>query len=474
MRKNNLFVFLLSILWLGMVWACKPTEEEPAKLDVSSPAVELDAEGENTEVSITSNASWSVQASSDWLSITPVAGQGNQTISITAIKNESSESRTGTIRVIAEALSQEIQVTQLPGKTVPAYYIPADQTDMRDLSSLDLAANMGIGWNLGNSLEAIGGETAWGNPVVTKKLIGAVKAAGFTAVRIPVAWSKFTDESNFTIDPAWSGRVEEVVNYVLDNDMYAIINIHWDGGWMQPTFAEEDGVNTRLEAMWVQIALHFRDYDDHLLFAGTNEVMVEGDYGTPKPEHTAVQNGYNQTFVDAVRGTGGRNVYRHLIVQSFNTNIDHAVGFMEMPSDDTPDRLMMEVHYYDPYEFALNTDSPVSQWGNEADDPSKTAKWGGEEYAIGQFQKMKSHFVDQGIPVIVGEYGAISKTNLEDHTVYRGYYLEKITKTMLDHSLVPFYWDNGHTGNHGFGLFDRNNGEQVYPALIKKILPNIN
>ncbi|GGF28601.1 cellulase [Echinicola rosea] len=456
-----------------MGWACKSAEEEPAKLHISSMEIVWDEEGGEREVSITSNGPWTIAVSDDWLSVTPLSGQGSQCLSITVLANTSSEGREAAITLRAGSLHRTIKAKQLAGESFPAYYIPADQTDMRQISSLELAGEMGVGWNLGNSLEAIGGETAWGNPVVTKQLIDAVKTAGFTAVRIPVAWSKFTDESNFTIDPLWKERVEEVVNYVLDSDMYAIINIHWDGGWMQPTYAAEAAVNARLEAMWIQIALHFRDYDDHLLFAGTNEVMVEGDYGTPKPEYTEVQNGYNQTFVDAIRSTGGRNAHRHLIVQSFNTNIDHAVEFMEMPEDMIADRLMMEVHYYDPFEFALDADSPVSQWGNIADDPTKTAGWGGEAHAVGQFQKMKTHFVDKGIPVIVGEYGAISKTNLEDHSIYRAYYLEKITQTMLDQSLVPFYWDNGHTGNHGFGLFNRKNGHQAYPNLIENLLPNI-
>ncbi|AGA77434.1 cellulase family glycosylhydrolase [Echinicola vietnamensis] len=475
MHQNNRVVSLIFLfLLLGMEWACKSSEEEPSKLDVSSTRIELEADGESKEVSISSNTAWSAHASANWINMTPSSGTGSQTVSIAALANTTPDSREAVVQIVAGSLQREIQVSQAAGKSHPSYYIPADQTEMREISSLELAPELGIGWNLGNSLEAIGGETAWGNPAVTKELIDAVKAAGFSAVRIPVAWSKFTDESSFTIDPAWAERVEEVVNYVLDNDLYAIINIHWDGGWMQPTYVAEDAVNARLEAMWVQIALHFRDYDDHLLFAGTNEVMVDGDYGQPTPEYRTVQNGYNQTFVNAVRGTGGRNAYRHLVVQSFNTNIDHAVDFMEMPVDEVKDRLMAEVHYYDPYEFALDADSPVSEWGANADNPSKTAGWGGEAYATGQFKKMKSHFVDKGIPVIVGEYGAISKTNLEDHAVYRAYYLEWITQAMLDQSLVPFYWDNGHTGNHGFGLFDRNNGEQVYPDLIDKITPSIN
>lgn len=124
-------------------------------------------------------------------------------------------------------------------KLVDEFFIDPDMTGMRDINSLELVKEFGLGCNLGNSLKAIGGETAWGNPPATKAFIDKVKAAGFNSVRIPIAWSRFSNSSNYTIQASWMLRVEEVVNYVLDNDMYAIINIHWDGGWLQPTFAQE-------------------------------------------------------------------------------------------------------------------------------------------------------------------------------------------------------------------------------------------
>src|SRR5690606_33567511 len=176
------------------------------------------------------------------------------------------------------------------------------------------------------SLEAIGGETAWRNPLVTQQLINSVKAAGFDTLRVPVACSKFSDAENFVIESSWMDRVEEVLNYGLNADMYVIVNIYWYIGCMQPTYAQQNYVNNRLAIMWEQIANRFRDYDDRLLFAGTNEVMVEGDYGTPTEEYYTVQNSFNQTFVTTVRATGGRNATRHLVVQGFNTNIDHTVN----------------------------------------------------------------------------------------------------------------------------------------------------
>src|SRR5512145_1153343 len=211
--------------------------------------------------------------------------------------------------------------------------IPPDNSGMRNLTSFEFSKNMTAGWNAGNSLDAIGGETAWGNPMISKRLIDSVKAAGFNVVRIPIAWSKFTDATTYTIDADFMKRVAVVVNYVLENGMVAIINIHWDGGWMQPTYAKQEYVNHRLSIMWKQIASHFRDYDDHLIFAGTNEIMVTNDYGAPSKEYYTVQNSFNQTFVNTVRSTGGRNYYRYLAVQGFNTNIGHTLDFFAMPVD---------------------------------------------------------------------------------------------------------------------------------------------
>jgi len=338
------------------------------------------------------------------------------------------------------------------------------------LTSVQLTRLMGAGWNLGNSLDAIGGETAWGNPMISQQLINSVKAAGFKTIRLPVAWSQFSDEANFVIKSAWMDRVEQVVNYALNNDMYVVMNIHWDGGWMQPTYAQQTYVNNRLKIMWTQIATRFKNYDDRLIFAGTNEVMVDGDYGTPTVEYYTVQNSFNQTFVDAVRATGGKNATRFLTVQGFNTNIDHAVNFAKMPTDSVANKLLMEVHYYDPYNFTLNTSSSITQWGNIATNPSATETWANESYVDAQFQKMKSIFIDKGVGVILGEYGVVSRTNVSGHETYRVYWNQYITKSAVQHGMVPVYWDNGFSGNGGMAIFDRNSGVQLYPNIIQAIM----
>ena len=437
--------------------------------NVNTTAITVDDKSNTEVITITTTESWTISNTADWLTLSATSGSGTQTLTLTIVMNELSTSRNAELSIHAGSLTKTIAIQQSAAK-VNDYDIPADTTDMRDIDSAAFTDLMGLGFNIGNSLDAVGGETAWGNPLITKALVDAIKAAGFNSIRLPVAWSQFSDANNFIIKAEWLNRVEEVVNYALVNDMYVMINIHWDGGWMQPTNADKDYVNNRLAIMWQQIATHFRDYDDHLLFAGTNEVMVEGDYGTPTTEYYTVQNSFNQTFVKTVRKTGGRNVYRQLIVQGFNTNIDHTINFFTMPLDTTPDRLMVEVHFYDPFSFTLEeANDNTSQWGQNATDISKTAGWGDEAAVDAQFLKMRDHFFDQNIGIILGEYGAISRNKIADHEQYRIYWNEYITQAAIDNKMVPFYWDNGYTGEHSLGLFNRATAAEAYPNLIDAI-----
>jgi endoglucanase len=358
-----------------------------------------------------------------------------------------------------------------PAPAPPPAPAPAPApSGMRDLTSLQLSKLMGSGWNLGNSLEAIGGETAWGNPATTQALMNAIKAAGFKTVRIPVSWRQYADASD-VISATWMARVAQVVDYAQSAGLYALINIHWDGGWMQPTFAAQAAANARINKFWTQIGSHFKAYDDTLLFAGTNEVMVEGDYGTPKAEYATVQNGFNQQFVTAVRATGGNNAVRHLVVQGFNTNIDHTLAFAVMPTDTATGRLMMEVHYYDPYNFTLNDKSAIWQWGAGATDAKARQAGFDEAWADAQFQKMKVGYVDKGIPVVLGEFGAIRRTEYPGAEAYRLAWNKYVARSAWTHGMVPVYWDAGAaTENHSMGLFNRTTGAQVYPELIKALV----
>jgi endoglucanase len=324
-------------------------------------------------------------------------------------------------------------------------------------TATQVAGQIKLGWNLGNTLEAQCGETAWGNPMASQQLVNAVKAAGFNAIRIPAAWDCHANQSTMTIDAAWMARVKQVVDYAYGQGMYVILNIHWDGGWLQdhPTFAFQTAVNQKQNAFWTQIATTFRNYDEHLLFAGTNE--VHADFGTPTSEHITVQQSYNQTFVNAVRATGGNNASRTLVVQTYNTNAWHGLDFFTPPSDTIANRLIVEIHHYDPYDYTLNPSGSCLFWG--APYPTQGAcTWAQEAYIDDLFSRVRAKWVDQGIPVIIGEYGVATRPNL--NLPSRQYYLEYNNRAAATNGLKTFYWDNGvqPSQTNGFALFDRNSG----------------
>lgn len=326
-----------------------------------------------------------------------------------------------------------------------------------------LSRAMTPGINLGNTLEAIPNETAWGQPLTTQAVMDGYKAAGFRSVRIPVAWSQYADTEH-SIEPQWMARVKQVVDHARQAGLYVVINVHWDGGWMDhPTYDRQATINAKLTRFWVQIAEAFKDYDEHLLFAGTNEVGMEKTTGTPKPEWVAVQNGFNQTFVDVVRASGGNNATRYLVVQGYFTNIDTTVASNVVPTDTVTNRLFMEVHYYDPYNFTLNGTSAVWQWGSMATDPAATETWANEAWADSQFLKMKTRFLDRGVGVIVGEYGAYVKRNHPGMAAQRRYWAQYVTRSITRHGLVPMWWDTGE-------LIDRTTGAQKLPDVIATIV----
>ena len=193
-------------------------------------------------------------------------------------------------------------------------------------NAMELMKEIAIGWNLGNSLEATGGETAWGNPATTKAMITKIKELGFSAVRIPCAWNDYlASDGSYEIQASWLNRVKEVVDYCVDNELYVILNIHWDGGWLENDIPNgyNKAVDQKQRALWQQIATFFRNCDERLIFAGCNEPNVED------ADDKAVLLQYEQTFVDAVRATGGKNVYRNLIVQGPATDIDKTIQWMD-------------------------------------------------------------------------------------------------------------------------------------------------
>lgn len=348
-----------------------------------------------------------------------------------------------------------------------------ENTPTRDITSLELVADMGLGWNLGNTLDALPEEISWGNPRATNELIKAVKDAGFKTVRIPITWIDHTgDAPDYEIDEDWMDRVEEVVGYVLDNDMYAIINIHHDGGhgisgmWLSPKESDyEEGI-ARFTKVWEQISERFKNYSDYLIFESMNE--IHDNYKVPTQANNDIIANFNQKFVDIVRASGGNNAKRHLLIPGYNTNIDHTIAGLVMPNDEIEDRLIVSVHFYDPWTFAAQGDNYTLEWGKSG---QRVDSWGQEDWVDTIFGKLKSTYIDNNIPVIIGEYGAVVRAE-EGHEKYRRYYMEYVTKAAYDNGIMTVYWDNGYNGTSGeaFGLFDRRSNEQLHGDIIEAMV----
>ena len=366
-----------------------------------------------------------------------------------------------------------------------------DTTSFEDLNQSQIVEAMGPGWNLGNQLESVTDnvpeETNWGNPVITEKLIQSVKAAGFKSIRIPVSYfAKIDDDKDYTIDSKWLDRVQEVVNYCIKNDLYAVINIHGDGyntidgGWLLCNGKNQTEIKKKYKKVWKQIAERFKNYDEHLLFESMNEEF-DGSYSEPNKEYYQNINDYNQIFVDTVRKTGDNNTKRWLIIPGWNTNIDYTAGDygFKLPTDQYRDksidkeeqRIMISVHYYSPWDFCGGENGVITQWGNEADDPSKTSTTCDETYMKNQLNLMKTTFADKGYPVFIGEYGSIGKTSYDsENEYYRAYFARKLCQLSRKNGCIPMYWDNGYNGVHGFGLFDRTTCEVTQPVIIDAIM----
>ena len=338
-----------------------------------------------------------------------------------------------------------------------------DNGVMREgLTALEATRLMGNGINLGNTLEAcdnnvgiktnapLSYETYWGQPKTTQAMIDGMKAAGFDTIRIPVAWmtnATHLYEGDYTIDAGYMDRVEEVVRYARKAGMYVIINDHWDGGWYG-MFGSESAETRALameayKGMWQQIAERFRDYSDYLIFESANEELG-GRFDENSPlycsdsvvtyltddERYALTNEINQTFVDVVRATGGNNATRFLLIAGYSTNIDQTCDDrFQMPKDTADSKLMVSVHYYDPWSYCgASSAASATKWGKVSD----------YEYLDQQLAKM-TKFTEAGYGVVIGEYGALPGSDgLKDNMLaYHTAFLDACTKYNLTNCL----WD---------------------------------
>ncbi|MGN0638923.1 MAG: cellulase family glycosylhydrolase [Huintestinicola sp.] len=327
------------------------------------------------------------------------------------------------------------------------------------------------GWNLGNTLDSCGEwiglytdgkpssyETAWGNPTASKKLIAAVKKAGFNAVRVPVTWAEHIDDSG-NIDKEWFDRVQEVVDYVISQDMYCVLNVHHDAGadgWLEASAECYRKNSKKFAALWKNIALRFKDYGEKLIFEGFNEMLDSENSWTDartKDAYKAV-NDFNQLFVDTVRKTGGNNAERNLMVQVYSGSCsEKALAGFVLPDDTAKDHLIIHTHNYDPQGFTASDatwTTMTDKWGT---DPEKA-------YFDKLFSRLDSFAKKQGAPLVIGEFGADFKDNNSSRKLYAEYFVSAAAK----HGIKCFWWD---TGN--MALFDREKCTVTHPEIVKAL-----
>jgi len=311
-----------------------------------------------------------------------------------------------------------------------------------------LVANIKVGWNLGNSLDSYDTrtnseddyETLWGNAKTTQEVFDTIKKKGFNAVRIPVSWTNHIDKDG-NIDGFWMQRVQEVVDYAMNDELYVILNMHHDDfTWLTPTREAEAEVTEKYVKIWSQIAERFQDYDEHLLFEGLNEPRVidsPNEWTGGTAEERTVINHLLQKFVATVRSSGGNNPNRTLIITTHAASIsDSALDGVRLPNDGN---IVISVHNYAPYKLTTSEYPDARSF----DDAGK--------YELGQeFDKLYEKFVSRGIPVIIGEFGAEDKNNDTVRAAYYSYYVSEAAKR----NIPCFIWDNG--TKESYGLLDRN------------------
>lgn len=332
--------------------------------------------------------------------------------------------------------------------TEPVETVPGSMS-VRDMTTQEVVKDMGLGINLGNTFEATGGsgssvhafETMWGSPEVTQPLIQGYADAGFGVMRLPVAWSNLMGE-DYTISPELLARVDEVTGWAVDSGMYVIMNIHWDGGWWEKFPTEKEECMKKYTRIWEQITEYYNKYGDKLMFESLNEEgcwdsvwnRYSGSDGPEKAEAYGLLNEINQKFVDIVRASGGNNEGRHLLIAGYGTDVDLTCDDAFVMPNDPAGRCAVSVHYYTPSTLCI-LDKDAS-WGKER------KKWGHEKdvkQMTDYMDKLKEHFVDKGVPVIVGEYGCVAVKHKSPQTIRK--FNVCAAQLMYDRGICPVLWD---------------------------------
>lgn len=438
---------------------------------VSDAEINATAEGGTFNIVVSANEKPTIK-SSDWWVTSPEATEADGVYTFAAVvaQNLTTSARSATLTVSNTGGEVTVTVNQAAGSS-------SDDSDMPS-DAKTLIGKIYAGINIGNTMECTSGEGAWSGYKVNSAYVAGLKAAGFNAVRIPCAWHSYikSGSTTYEIDATWMARVKEVVDYCISNGMYVVLNSHWDTGWLEDNIfasAQEKNIVAEQKAIWTQIATAFKDYDEHLIFSGCNEPgMNETSSGGKSwaSDASAITRlvEYGQTFIDAVRATGGRNALRCLVFQGLGTDIANTYTYMKTyPTDVAKDRLIAEVHYYEPYQWALMEND--ASWGkvfyywgkdNHKSGSNHNPTWGEESWVSEQFGKMKTQFVDNGIPVIIGEFSSrIQSTGCDSseaidqelHQKSRAYFNEVVTREAKNNGCAPFYWETGTEINRNTG-----------------------
>ncbi len=339
----------------------------------------------------------------------------------------------------------------------PKLSAKADYFTMRDITAAELVAEMNVGINIGNSFDSVGSsETSWGNPVVTRELIRSYRDAGFNTIRLPITW-KYHMDGEGNPNAAWLDRIQDVVDWILAEDMYCIINTHHEQSWLNTNSSGMSSRKAIFQNLWTGIANKFIAYGDHLLFEGFNEILKkEGDWSGASESDYQNANILSQAFVDAVRATGRNNKKRILISSTYGA-IRTTYGF-ELPTDAVKDKLVVEFHSYDPQQLCFASGSRTTFNTND--------RVVIDDYCEEFYRK----FVSQGVPVILGEFGAVNKGNTDE----RAKYTEYVMKTCTQYGIKAIWWDNGTVESSGddFCIINRYNYKQEFPEIISALVDN--
>ncbi|MCL2223404.1 MAG: glycoside hydrolase family 5 protein [Defluviitaleaceae bacterium] len=384
------------------------------------------------------------------------------------------------VLVMLSACATAARDTSPPANTNAEPEIVSEENGFNVITAHEWVEAVRAGWNLGNQLDARTErgesvrhmETAWtGEVPVTPQLIDYVYAAGFNGIRIPVTWQKAMDEE-FNIREDWMARVREIVGYAVANDMFIMLNTHHDDEIFRLHDSEMEDSRRAVVSIWTQIATEFADYNERLIFQGFNEPRTRGsaaEWGGGTPEERANLNELNQLFVDTVRATGGNNAERVLVVPTYAASASApAQEGLVVPTDTVPDRIIVSIHHYSPWLFALHTgENFTAEWSRDNNrDTDPIMNYISRAYNI---------FVSQGIPVVFSEAGAINRNNIDARIDWTEFYFSQ----SHERGIPVFWWDNAQSGEFGlgeggagetFGIFDRATVQATHPEIIEAIM----